>query len=88
MERQGGQKWYQVHQKLTKGHQKWAKRDPKVAQSVPEGAKRVTKGSQIQRKIDIKEKVAKSMRKRYARTNMFGAILGSIFMIIYEKKTN
>ena len=30
---------------------------------VPEGAKRVTKGSQNQRKVDIKEKVAKRCEK-------------------------
>ena len=80
MERQGEQKWSQGHQKWSKGHQKWAKRVPKVAQSEPEGAKRVTKGNHNQHKIDIKEKVAKSMRKRYTRTNLFDAILGCIFM--------
>ena len=64
IERQGRQKWPWVRQKWAKWRQKLAKSEPKGTQSEPKGAKREPKVSPIQHKNNIKDKVAKKMKKR------------------------
>ena len=86
IEPQGEQKWAQGHQKWAKGSQKWAKREPKGAKSEPKGskrepkwAKREPKVSQIQHKINIKNKDSKKVRKRTPTPDFCQTIPGAIF---------
>ena len=69
-----------VSQKGAKGSQKGAKREPKGAKSEPGGAKREPKVSQIQHKINIKDKVTKSEQNGLPHHVLFGAVLGAFFM--------
>ena len=60
--------------KGTKSEPKGAKSEPKGSQSEPKGAKRDQNGDQIQHKINIKGRVAKSMdfgRKRVLQDRPF-----------------
>ena len=66
--------------KGTKSEPKGAKSEPKGSQSEPKGAKRDQNGDQIQHKINIKEKVAKSEQNGHPPHVLFGAVLGAFFM--------
>ena len=66
--------------KGTKSEPKGAKSEPKGSQSEPKGAKRDQNGDQIQHKINIKEKVSKSMVFWSSPPLSFGSILGAFFM--------
>ena len=63
--------------KGTKSEPKGAKSEPKGSQSEPEGAKRDQNGDQIQHKINIKDKVAKSEQNGLPHHVLFGAVLGA-----------
>ena len=62
--------------KGTKSEPKGAKSEPKGSQSEPKGAKRDQNGDQIQHKINIKDRVAKKMKKGGARGKFLDAIWG------------
>ena len=67
IDRQGEQKWPQGHQKWSKGHQKWAQRELKGAKRAPKVSQMDQNGDQNQHKINIKDRVAKKMKKGGAR---------------------
>ena len=66
--------------KGTQREPKGAKSEPAGAKSEPTGAKREPKVSQIQHKINIKDKVAKKVRKRASARLSFDLILVSFFI--------
>ena len=64
----------------TKSQPKGIQREPKGAKSYPTGAKREPKVSQIQHKINIKERVSKSMVFSSLRLMLFASVLGAFFI--------
>ena len=68
--------WPQGHQKWAKGYQKWAQREPKGAKRAPKVSQMDQNGDQNQHKINIKDRVAKKMKKGGARGKFLDAIWG------------